>query len=57
MLRDGMFLDTLERRGDGHGFYSSFGSDRFYVHHHYHPYRRSDKKYFPYEFKISMPII
>jgi len=32
-------------------YYSSFGSDRHYDHHHYHPYRRSDRGYLLEEFK------
>jgi len=44
-------LDTLNRRGNGHRFYSSCGSDRNYDHHFYHPYKRSDRGYFLDEFK------
>jgi len=39
-------LDTLDRRGSRYGFYFSFGLDRCHGHHHYHPYRRSDRGYF-----------
>lgn len=52
-IRDGKLLDTLDKRGDGHRFYSSFGSNRHYDRHNYHPFGRSDKEYFPDEFKKS----
>jgi len=55
MIRDGKLLDTLDRRGDGHRFYSSFGFDRHYDRHCYHPYRSSDRVYFTYEFKKVKP--
>lgn len=51
MIRYGRSLDTLDRRGDRHKYYSSSGSNRFYDRHRHHPYRRSDKGYFPNEFK------
>jgi len=51
MIRHGKFLETPIRRGDGHRYYSSSGSIRHYDCHRYHPYRRSDRKYFPDEFK------
>lgn len=54
-VRDGRFLDTPNRRGSGHGIYSSFGSDRYHGHHHYHPYRRSDREYFSDQFKKAKP--
>ena len=54
-IRDGKFLDTLDRRGNGHGLYSSSGSNRYHGHHRYHPYRRSDKGYFLDEFKKEKP--
>jgi len=50
-VRDGKLLDTLNRRGDRHMYCSSSSFDRHYDHHHYHPYRRSDRGYFPDEFK------
>lgn len=53
--RDETALDTPNRRGSGHGFYSSFGSDSYHGRHHYHPYTRSDKGYLPYESKKSKP--
>jgi len=53
MIRDGRFLDTLDRRGDEHRYYSSSGSDRHYDRNCYHPYRRSDREYFADEFKKS----
>jgi len=55
MIQDGRLLDILDRRGDGHKFYYNYGSDRHYDRHRYHPYRRSDMGYFPYEFKKSKP--
>jgi len=48
-------LDTPDRRSDGHRYYSSFGPDRHYGHHCYHPYRRSDRGYFSVEFKKEKP--
>jgi len=54
-IRDGRFLDTSNKRGDGHKFYSSSSSDRYHGHHRYHPYRWSDRGYFPSEFKKSKP--
>jgi len=48
-------LDTLDKKGDGHRYYSSSGSHRNYDHHRYHPYRRSDRGYFPEEFKKAKP--
>ena len=50
-FRYGKFLDTIDRRGNGYGFYSSSGSDRYRGRHHYHPYKKSDSGYFPDEFK------
>jgi len=50
-MRDGILLDTLDRGRGGHRYYSSYGLDRHYDHHCYHPYRRSDTGYFPNEFK------
>ncbi len=54
-IRDGRLLDTLDRRGDGHGYYSSYGYDINHDRHCYHPYRRSDRGYFPDEFKKEKP--
>lgn len=54
-VRDGIFLDTLDRRGNGHGFYSSSGPDMYHGHHRYHSHRRSDKGYFSDEFKKAKP--
>jgi len=48
---DDRFLDTPDRRGNDHGFYSSFGSERHHHHHLHHPYWRSLKKYLPKEFE------
>jgi len=55
ITRDGKFLDTPDRRVDGNMYYSSFGSDKYRGHHPYHPYKRSDRGYFPYEFKKENP--
>ena len=52
---DGRLLDALDRRGDGHRYYSSFCPDRNYYHHHYHPYRTTDRGYFLYEFEKAKP--
>jgi len=54
-IRDGRFLDTLDRKGDGHKFYSSFGYGRHYDRHCYHPYRRSATGYFSDEFRKAKP--
>ena len=54
-VRDGKLLDTPDRRGDGYKYYSSFGLDRHHDHYRYHPYRRSDRGYFPDEFKKAKP--
>lgn len=48
-------MDTSNRRGDRHKFYSSSSSSRNYGRHCYHPYRRSDKGYFLNEFKKAKP--
>lgn len=37
MVRDGIFLDTSDMRGDRHIYYSSSDSDRHHNHHRYHP--------------------
>jgi len=55
MIIDGRFLDTPDKRGDRHSYYSIPGSDKYHDHHRYHPYRRSDKGYFPDEFKKAKP--
>lgn len=44
-------MDTPNRRGDRNRYYSSYGSNKHYDHHRYHPYRRRDKGYFLNEFK------
>jgi len=48
-------LDTPDRRGDRHMYYSSSGSDRHYDRRHYHPYMRCDRGYLPDEFKKAKP--
>ena len=55
-IKDGMLLDTLDRRGDRGGYYSSSSSDIHHDHHRYHPYR-SDRGYFPDDFKKAKPPI
>ena len=50
-VKYGRFFDTPDRRGIGHGFYTSCGSYMYHGHHNYHPYKRSDKGYLPDEFK------
>ena len=54
-IRDGRFLDTPDRRGDGHKFYYSSRFDRYHGYHHYHPYRRNDRGYLLEEFKKAKP--
>ena len=36
-IRDVKFLDTPEKRGDGHRYYSRSGSERYHGHHRYNP--------------------
>ena len=55
IARDGKFLDTPDRKGSGHGLYSSFGSDRYHGHHRYHPYSKSDRGYLSDELKKENP--
>jgi len=55
MVIDGRFLDTPDSRGNGQEIYSSSDSDRYNGHIRYHPYGRSDRGYFPYEFKKWKP--
>lgn len=55
MVRDGRFLDTLDKRGDEHGFYSYSGSDRYHGHHRYHHYKRNGRGYLLNDFKKSKP--
>ena len=52
-IRDVSVLDIPNRRSDRHMYYSSSGSDRHHGRHRYHPYRRSDRGYFPHEFMIQ----
>lgn len=54
-MKDGRLLNTPDRRRDKHRYDSSFDSDKHYDHHLYHPYRRSDKVYFPNEFQKEKP--
>jgi len=49
--RDGMLLDTPDKIGDGYTYYSSSNFDRHHDRHHYHPFKRSNKGYFPDGFK------
>ena len=55
-VRDGMLLDTPNRRGDGYRYYSSYGSDKHHDRYCYHHYRRNGRGYFPDEFKkVKIP--
>jgi len=54
-VRGGRWLDTLDMRGSGYRFYSILVLDIQHGHHHYHPYRRSEKQYFPYELQKGKP--
>jgi len=54
-VRDGRLLDTPDRRGDDHMYYSCSSSSRHHDRHHYHPYRRNDKGYLPDIFKKAKP--
>jgi len=47
----GRSLDTPKRSGSAHVFYSSSYSERHHHHHLQHLYKRSEKQYFPEEFK------
>ena len=55
-MRYGRLLDTLDRRGDQYRYYSSSGFDGHHDCHHYHPYRRNYRGYFPNEFKKEKPL-
>jgi len=55
MIRDGRLLDTSDRRGDRHRYYSSSVSNRHHDRHRYHPYRKSDRGYVPDDFKNENP--
>jgi len=54
-MRDGKLLDTLDKRGHRHMYDFSSDSDRHHDCHRHHPYRRSDRGYFPDEFKKENP--
>ena len=54
-MQDNRLLDTPDRRGDEYKYYSSSSLDKHHDHHHYHLYRRSDRGYFPNEFKKEKP--
>jgi len=54
-IRDGIFLDTPNRRGSGHCICSSSISDRYHGHPPYHPYRMDDRGCFLDEFKKAKP--
>lgn len=43
IVRDDIFLDTPDRRGSDHGFYTISSSEGQYGHYHHHPYRMSEK--------------
>ena len=48
-------LDTSDTRSDEHEYHSSSGSDMHLDRHRYYPYTRSDRGYFPEEFKKEKP--
>lgn len=54
-VRDGIFLDTPNRRGSGHWIYSSAISYGYHGHHPYHPYRMNDRGCFLDEFRKAKP--
>ena len=54
-IRDDKFLGTLDRRGNRHELYSSFGLDTYHGHYQYHPYKRSYREYLLDEFKKAKP--
>lgn len=54
-VKGGKWMDTPDRRGIFYGFYSIFGLERHHGHNWYHPYKSSEKGYFPYEFKKTKP--
>jgi len=54
-MRDGRFLDTPDRRVDGHKFYSSSSFDRYHGHHRYHPYKKNEMGYVLDDFKKTKP--
>lgn len=54
-IRNDKILDTLDRRGNAHGIYSSSSSNRDHGHHRYHPYKRNVKEYLSGEFKKAKP--
>lgn len=51
IMRDGRLLDTPDRKGDGHKYCYSFGSERHHDHHCYHHYWRNERGYFQDEFE------
>lgn len=55
MIRDGRLLDTSDRRGDRHMYYSCSSFDTHHDRHCYHPHRRSDRGYLSNEFKNEKP--
>jgi len=50
-VRDGRPLETSDRRVDEYRCYYSYGFERHHDRDHYHPYRRSDRGYFPDELR------
>ena len=43
IVNSGRSIDTLDKRGNSYGFYSSSGSNTHHGYHHYLPYN-SDKQ-------------
>lgn len=54
-VRDGRFLNTPYRRGDEYKYHLSSSLGRHYDRLWYHPYKKSDRKYMPNEFKKAKP--
>lgn len=55
IVRNGWLLDTPYRIGDRKRYHSNSDSNRHNDRYCYHPYRRSDRGYFPNEFKKENP--
>jgi len=43
VVMGGNWIHTLQKRGYGDGFYSSYGSKTYHVHHRYHAYMRNER--------------
>lgn len=51
----GRILNTTDRRANTHEFYSNSSSETHYHHYCQLPYRRSERGYFPNEFRKAKP--